>query len=224
MNNTLFDTVIFDLDGTLINSLPDVLSALNKTLKKYGRAAISLEQLLDFISGGAKNLIINALRITGDLISDKEIDSAKELYLSYYRNNPVEKTYVYPGVFECLDVLKDNNINLVLCSNKPNCMVDVVLEKLGLKKYFDAISGGDDVKNTKPAAEHLKFSLDKMQKKYHQVIMCGDGDTDILAARAFGIPIAWVSYGYLLALPENMRVDFVLDKAIALLDVIGLAK
>lgn len=205
------NAVIFDLDGTLIDSAPDVAEALNKTLESVQRSKLPLKTIQKFIGHGARNMIQDALKATGGLKIEVTLDGMIERYLSYYKADPTKRTQVYPGVFDVLEQLTKNHMPLGICTNKPSVMAEIVLDQLNLAPYFCGMTAGDDVKHPKPDGRHITETLCCMGASKEGAVMVGDSESDLAAARDAGIGAIAVSYGYFSDSIDGRLIDMTID-------------
>lgn len=190
---TVSHAVVFDLDGTLIDSAPDVAHALNRLLAEEGRRRLSLAEVQGLVGEGARALIERAWAATGE--TAKDTASLVERYLAFYRETPADHTVVYDGVREQLARLRESGMRLGICTNKPHAMTLIVLEALGLDRYFDAVLGGD-FHRRKPDGEHIRETLRRMGAENASAVFVGDSITDVEAARDAGLPVVAVDWGY----------------------------
>lgn len=190
------DSIIFDLDGTLINTIPDVLLALNHTLQKFEGAPIDATQIYELIGNGARFMIENAFAKSKTIFNRSEIDDALACYLQFYRANPVVNSEIYPGVVELLDYYKQHNMALGICTNKPGVVVRVLLEEMQLSQYFSAVLCGDEVSYPKPDPQHVFDVLNRMDRSRFSTVLVGDSHIDQLCAQNAAIPFIGVNYGY----------------------------
>lgn len=190
------DSIIFDLDGTLINTIPDVLLALNHTLTTFGGTPIEATQIFELIGNGARFMIENAFAISKTIFSRSEIDEALACYLTFYREHPVVNSEIYPSVIEILQQCKNAGLTLGICTNKPGVVVRVLLEKLHLNPFFSAVLCGDEVSYSKPDAQHIFDVLMRMDCSRYSTVLVGDSHIDQLCAHNAEIPFIGVSYGY----------------------------
>lgn len=191
-----FQCVIFDLDGTLINTAPDVRLALNHTLLNYGQCEMTTSEIYALLGGGVRMLIEKAFAKNNLSISAEEIEKAIACYLEYYKANPVVETKIYPGVIEVLNTLKSAGIRLGICTNKPSVMTSLVLNKLEMDHFFAAVLAGDEVRKPKPDGDHIHELLKKMGTADCLTAMVGDSEIDKASAENAGIPFIGVRYGY----------------------------
>lgn len=206
---TTLKAIVFDLDGTLINTAPDVRLALNHMLGKYHLPSInSNEEIYELIGLGAIPMIQRAFTKFGKTISIEELPVARACYLTYYQQNPVVESYIYPNVIPVLEQLRKNGIHFGICTNKPSVMTHLVLEQFQLKDYFSAIVAGDDVAQPKPHGQHILDVLDKMGCDTKSAIMVGDSDIDKASAFDAGIDFIGVTYGYSrIPISANILID-----------------
>lgn len=189
--------VMFDLDGTLVDSVPDLAAAVDQTLLALGRAPAGIERVRDWVGNGARVLVRRAL--AGDIRHD-HIDEAcaaqgLELFMAAYAENH-RLTRVYPGVLESLGWLRERGIELAIITNKPERFVAPLLDEKGLGGYFRWIIGGDTLPQQKPDPAALLHVLQLARVEAQQALFIGDSRNDVLAARAAGVPCVALSYGY----------------------------
>ncbi|NQV43888.1 MAG: HAD-IA family hydrolase [Rhodospirillales bacterium] len=189
-------TIIFDLDGTLIDSAPDVCRALNRTLTSTGRRPHSVDEVKTYLGHGARVLMELALEQTGGTPEDDIIDTLTDTFLDDYAQHPVVDSCVFPGVFECLAELSSKGAKLSICTNKPSITAGPVLRALGLDSQFEAIVCGDQVPDRKPSGAHILAAITAVGGNPEASIMVGDSENDILAAIDLGVPSIAVTFGY----------------------------
>ncbi|MEA2099333.1 MAG: phosphoglycolate phosphatase [Campylobacterota bacterium] len=191
--------LIFDFDGTLIDSGPDLAEALNYMLKKLGYATFSLETIHSWVGNGAQTLVKRALLGKTDI--EDEIDEtlfveALDIFLKYYKENLCVKTVTYPDVKNTLTTLKNQGYKLAIVTNKPYDFIKPILEKLELLNLFELYIGGDSLSKKKPDPMPLLHICNKLDFKIEDSIMVGDSKNDILAANSANMQSIGVSYGY----------------------------
>jgi phosphoglycolate phosphatase len=196
MTATTDHIVLFDLDGTLIDSAPGVAWSLNRALADDGRAPLSVDRVKDLVGKGAHYLVADALEDTGGMIDDAHRDRIKDAFLQIYSENPIQDTIVFPGVMGVLEALRDDNVAMALCTNKPKKTTMPVLDAFGLTPFFPVVLCGDEVENRKPDGRHLHDTIAMMGRTGAPAVMVGDSENDILAAHDAGIPSICVSFGY----------------------------
>ncbi|MBN2617218.1 MAG: phosphoglycolate phosphatase [Spirochaetales bacterium] len=190
--------IIFDLDGTLIDSIPDLTLSLNNMLAHYKLSPLTIEQVIPFIGNGAKLLVERGIEFsTKNKITPKiDFEEAFKLYYESYRENTCIKTYAYPGVVETLRYLKQRGYKLAICTNKPLAFIEPILLKLNIKQYFNHWIGEDSLSEKKPSATPLLYLSEKENVTIDECLMVGDSKNDIYAAHNANMECVAVSYGY----------------------------
>lgn len=191
--------IIFDLDGTLINSAPDLALAVNHMLQTLKRTTFSEDIIHDWVGNGAQTLVQRALsgKSEIDVNLDPALSSkALEIFLSYYAKNLCVSTVAYPHVSTTLEALKERGYTLAIVTNKPVDFVEPILNGLGLSKFFEFYLGGDSLKKRKPDPMPLLHVCEKLGVTVEQCIMVGDSKNDILAAKSAKMQSIGLSYGY----------------------------
>lgn len=196
-NGQLPKLVMFDLDGTLIDSVPDLAGAVDTALVRLGRAPAGVEQVRDWIGNGAKVLMRRALAgsIEHQHISLEAEQQALELFMHAYAENHALTT-VYPGVAEVLDWLQAQDVALAIVTNKPERFVAPLLDEKGLGGYFSWIIGGDTLPQQKPNPAALLHVMHLANVTPEQALFIGDSRNDVLAAKAAQVTCVALSYGY----------------------------
>mgnify|MGYP002631518633 CR=1 FL=1 len=202
--------LIMDLDGTLIDSVPDVCASLNRALASAGLTPLRPGQVRKMVGHGARIMIEHAVRESGG-DRDLNIDALRDLFLTEYSARPVENTVIYPGVVDVLDIFRAQGIRLGICTNKPEKTTYPVLDALGLRDYFPAIVCGDTLPYSKPDPRHVHKVVEMLGGAAAGAVFVGDSETDVAAARNAGLPIVLVSYGYTLSPPQGLGADVLID-------------
>lgn len=203
--------ILLDLDGTLIDSAPDLSVALDKTLIHFGLSPVGLEKTRQWVGNGAEVLVKRALAgcLSGalyDFIDDGLLKRALSYFMLSYSECCAQQTTLYSGVVESLDYWKKHGVSLACVTNKPIDFAVKLLEVLSIDDFFDLVVGGDSVVEKKPSPAPLLHCIDVIGRPLASALMIGDSKTDILAARAAHIPVVCVSYGY------NHGRDITLEK------------
>lgn len=175
------EAVVFDLDGTLIDSFPDIRAACNYTLEQLGRPALSDPVIRSFVGRGSKRLVASALGVQPE---DQLVSDALAIFLDYYEAHPVDLTQPRPGALELLELL--GTCAMAICTNKPARITARVVEALGWQTRFGAVIAGGDAPALKPDPRPVQLACERIGVSPHQSIMVGDGAEDVLAARAAG--------------------------------------
>ncbi|MBD1597117.1 phosphoglycolate phosphatase [Pseudomonas typographi] len=189
--------VMFDLDGTLVDSVPDLAAAVDATLRQMGREPAGIERVKLWIGNGAKVLVRRALAggLDHSAVDDAEAEQALALFMQAYAGDHAH-TEVYPGVRETLKWLKGQGVEMALITNKPEQFVAPLLDQLKLGRYFRWIIGGDTLAQQKPDPAALFFVMKMAGVTPEQSLFVGDSRNDILAAKAAGVASVGLTYGY----------------------------
>ncbi len=207
-----FKAVIFDLDGTLIDSAPQVRASVNKVLAGHGHRVVTDDEIIPLLGRGARYTIEGAFAAVDGEKTALEIDRCLEDYLNHYLDDPTSRTVIYPGVIEVLEKFHAAGMVMGVCTNKPSTTASLVLEELGLMRFFAAVVAADDVANPKPAAGHLFETLAAMGADAVHAVMVGDSESDIAAARGARIASVAVTYGYCKSDPAGLGADVLIDR------------
>ena len=223
MNINPFEVLIFDLDGTLIDSAPDVRACMNRVLVDMGRGELTLKEIKNMVGWGGRVLVEKALAKTGSAWTEGEVDRALKDFLDIYAKNPVNHSTLYPGVVSALDGFKATGIRMGICTNKPKATTLPVLEAMGLDHFFDVLSCGDTVPYRKPDGRHVRLVVDELGGTIKSSAMIGDSESDITAAIDAGVRSIAVTFGYAHMPYENLGADALINNfnelAQALVDI-----
>ncbi|MBS7664201.1 phosphoglycolate phosphatase [Pseudomonas lalucatii] len=191
------ELVMFDLDGTLVDSVPDLAAAVDQVLLGLGRAPAGLARVRDWVGNGARVLVRRALAggLQHERVGEAEAEQALALFMAAYAESHA-LTRVYPGVVETLDWLRERDIPLAIVTNKPERFVAPLLDEKGLGSYFRWIVGGDTLPQQKPDPAALLHVLRLARVEARRALFVGDSRNDVLAARAAEVPCVALSYGY----------------------------
>jgi phosphoglycolate phosphatase len=201
--------LVFDLDGTLVDSVPDLRAALNKMLRERGRPPLSPSEVKRMVGDGAPALVARALAASGaDAAGASE---ALARFLEIYEANAVRLSRPYPGVRETLTALRQRGYRVAVCTNKPQRATMAVIEGLGFLPLIDGIAGGDRFSVKKPNPGHLLGLISELGASVAATAMIGDNENDAAAARAAGVPLVLMRYGYARVALESLAADALLD-------------
>ena len=189
-------TIVFDLDGTLVDTAPDLTAATNHTLSLQGLAPITVAELHPFIGHGSYAMIEAGLRFRGASVAREEIERLHEHFLAFYADNIAVGSRPFEGIPELLDHLLASGARLAVCTNKLEGLSKALLQALGLAARFGAIAGGDTLAVRKPAPGHLTGVIDMAGGRADRAVMVGDSEVDFATAAAAGIPAIGVTFGY----------------------------
>ena len=208
--NKNFKCVIFDLDGTLINSGPDLLNSLNYVLSQNNLNRIDKNVIGNLVGGGAEAMIRKGYTHLNAILDEKKIPSLVNLFIDNYYKNCTRETTLYDGVLDILKFLNEKTY-ICLCTNKKQFLAEKILEEFEVNNFFNYILGSDGKTPLKPEIEMPKKCLDKFQLLADQVVFVGDSENDILPAKRLGMFSVHVTYGYG-KLKEKIRADLVIDE------------
>lgn len=198
--------IVFDLDGTLVDSAPDLRAAVNRLLAEEGRRALTLDEVIGMVGDGAARLVERAWTATGDGPGD--LADLTGRFLAHYEGRAAERTRPYPGVPQTLAELAARGLALGVCTNKPEAATREVLEALGLARWFPAVVGGDTLDGIrKPDARPLLAVLERLGATPGEAVMVGDNANDVGTARAAGVPVIVRAGGYTRLPSEALGAD-----------------
>ena len=203
--------LLFDLDGTLLNTALDLQGALNHCLKRAGRTPVSLEDLEHMVGQGAKALLERGLNATGGLPDEETFDQLLAEFFDYYGKHLAEESYPYPGLLDALDKLDKDGFLMAVCTNKPVGFADEIVDAYDLRTYFPVVTGGDSFDIRKPNPAHVTRTLNMITPTRTSGIMIGDTHNDIDAGRAAGIKTIAVSFGFSMTPATDLGADKVID-------------
>ena len=212
-----FQLIIFDIDGTLVDTLDDITASANKVLKYFGLKKASKEEIKYAVGGGVDNFFLNLH------VNSSNIKIAKKLFSEDYLKNITKKSKLYSGTLDVLKELKRRKIILYVVSNKPQVFSEKLLKMLKVKKYFKKIIGinSEEKRRLKPAPYYIKKILLKEKVKSEKAMIVGDSKTDILAAKNSKIFSAAVLYGFRnFKELKKYNPDFFIKRPIELLKII----
>ncbi|AOW81548.1 phosphoglycolate phosphatase [Vibrio mimicus] len=216
--------IAFDLDGTLLDSVPDLAVAADQAVQAVGYPGVSEAQVRDYVGNGADVLVARALSQSLTInpeLSTELREQARHLFDDFYAQTGHKLSHLYANVKSTLTELKNAGFTLALVTNKPSKFVPEVLEQHGIAHFFSDVIGGDTFPNKKPDPMALNWLLEKHQLTAQQMLMVGDSKNDILAAKNAGCPSFGLTYGYNHGEPiADAGPDFVADDITALLEVV----
>ncbi len=184
--------VIFDLDGTLIDSLPDLRATLNRSLARHGLAPLSADQVRPMVGDGSKKLLERGYAVYGKTPTEEDFD----IYSADYQAHVTDETKPFDGIGAMLETLHKSGFKLGVCSNKPHQAAERILDALHLKQFFPVLIGADQTQYRKPDPRHLGEVLKAMQVAPRDAIMVGDHQNDLLTAKGLEVPAIFVTWGY----------------------------
>jgi phosphoglycolate phosphatase len=204
-------TIVFDLDGTLVDTAPDLAAAANHVFATLGLEPVSPAELHPFISHGSRAMIEQGLRLHGATKSHEEIAELHASFFPFYADNIAVQSRPFEGIPELLDILLESGARLAVCTNKLEGLSRSLLRQLALHERFAAIAGRDTFDVFKPAPGHLTRTIALAGGEPERAVMIGDSEVDIATAVAAGIPSIGVSFGYTPVPIRELRPTAVID-------------
>jgi phosphoglycolate phosphatase len=189
-------TVVFDLDGTLVDTAPDLIETLNVVFAREGLPPVEYAAARDMIGGGARRMIESGLKLEGRTLADGVVDRMFADFIDYYAAHIADRSQPFPGLDAALDRLAAHGCRFAVCTNKLEGLSRLLLGALGLTSRFVAICGQDTFGIQKPDPEILRRTVVAASGTMLRSVMVGDSGTDIATARAAGIPVVAVDFGY----------------------------
>ena len=217
--NKKFKCILFDLDGTLIDSGPDLLDSLNHILISKNFKPISKSIIGNLVGGGAEAMIRKGFQYLKKDLDEKELPSLIASFIKYYSCHCTKKTKLYPNVKEILSYLKTNNFSICLCTNKRQELAEKILDDFKVTFFFDFILGSRKGMLLKPNTEMPKKCLKELNVKPENSIFVGDSNNDLVPAKKLGMFSVFVKYGY--GNKEDIQhMDFTIDNIIDLKEIL----
>ncbi len=187
-----FELLVFDLDGTLIDSRLDLALAVNAARNDAGMGPLDHELIYSYVGNGAPMLIRRSL---GPEANDQQAEEALQFFYSYYREHMLDNTYLYSGVRESLDAFLEDGSRLAVLTNKPVRFSQEIIEGLGLASHFQRVYGGNSFETKKPDPYGLNFLMDELEASRSGTLVIGDSAVDVETARNAGTATCGVTYG-----------------------------
>mgnify|MGYP001796634958 CR=1 FL=1 len=215
-------TAIFDLDGSLAHTGPDLVAALNHAIATLDLPPVALDQMNVFLGQGAVPMIERALDHFGVVVNDSERQNLLDRFLQYYQDTMPGETRLFDGVEALMNEMESHGWLLCICTNKRQDMADRLLDRMGLSARFSAICGGDAFEFKKPDGRHLIETVKKAGGSPSNAVMFGDSIADVNGAKDARIPVVGVTFGYtntpMAQLGPDMMIDSFRDLS---LDILG---
>ena len=218
-------TIVFDLDGTLVDTAPDLVATLNTIFVREGLAPVDYASARNMVGGGARAMIERGLQAEGRKLAAAEIDRLFHDFIAHYGDHIADRSRPFEGIEAALDELAHRGCRLAVCTNKLERLSIRLLDALGLSQRFAAICGQDTFGVQKPDPEILRRTIGRAGGRPDVAVMVGDSATDIATARAAGLPVIGVEFGYseppVAALRPDRLVSRFADVPAAVFDLIG---
>lgn len=205
-------TIVFDLDGTLVDTAPDLVRALNETLDLEGLPHAPLATVRRMVGQGARVLIERGAGLANVQFAAERLDQLTKAFIEFYRADIARHSRTFSGTEEALAILADAGAKLAVCTNKRTDLSQQLLEALGLAHRFSAIVGADAVAQRKPHPDHFRAAVTRAGGIVRRSVMVGDTAADVASARGAGAPVAIVRFGYADDDVERLGADALLDR------------
>jgi len=205
-------TVIFDLDGTLVDTAPDLMHATNHVLRREGRREVGFGEIRTMVGQGAKKLIERGFAATGAPVEAHRLDELYRLFVDHYADHIAEESRPFPGAVGLLERCRTEGIGLGVCTNKLEGLSVALLRSLGLDGFFDAVVGPDTLGIAKPDPAPYREAVRRCRGSVARSLLVGDSETDVLTARAAGVPIVAVTFGYSARHLAEFEPDHLVDR------------
>ena len=220
-------TILFDLDGTLVDTAPDLLSAHNYVMKKFGYNTKSIDEIKDILGKGAafmlgRSIWDSARKELSSISNQKIKDKMIKEFLDFYGKNIVVKSKLVKGVYEFLKWAKSNNISMAVCTNKQEHLAVSLLKEIKIYDFFEYVSGRNTFDYCKPDPKHLTSTIEIMNGDIKKSLMIGDSENDADAAKAAGIPMILLEDGYTEKKIEQIHYDHLIKDFVGIEKLISL--
>jgi phosphoglycolate phosphatase len=203
-------TIVFDLDGTLVDTAPDLVATLNAVLAREGYASVPYAEARTMIGGGARHMLARAVSRRGLAIDPGELDRLFADFVAHYAAHIADASRPFPGIEPALDLLAAQGARFAVCTNKLEQLSIALLERLGLAGRFAAICGQDTFGMSKPDPELLRRTIARAKGDLAGTVMVGDSTIDVAVARAAGVPVIAVDFGYSDVPAPQLKADRVI--------------
>lgn len=208
---SLSPIVVFDLDGTLAETAPDIMRVLNVILVREGLPALPLERARELVGAGARALISRGFKVSGRPLDEETLERLFEDFLLIYAEDVASHSHLFDGVLGALDQLSAEGYLLAVCTNKPILHTRLILDHFKIAQRFAAVAGRDSFPFHKPDPRHLTLTIEAAGGDPARAVMIGDSRTDIATAKAAGIPTICVPFGYTDVPIETLEPDVVIQ-------------
>lgn len=204
-------TLVFDLDGTLVDTAPDLVASTNHVMDHLGLPRVDEASLRPYVGHGAKQMIIGAVGPAAEAMSAAEHEALVERYLGFYADHIADASRPFDGLVPVMERLKDEGVKLAVCTNKMERLARILLDALDLTRHFVAVVGGDTFGVPKPHPAALLGTITLARGDRRHAVMIGDSSIDVATARAAGVPVIGVSFGYTDTSVAEFTPDVVID-------------
>ena len=218
-------TILFDLDGTLVNTAPDLMHAHNHVMKKYGYQERKLSDIKKLAGRGSKIMLTKSLHEIAELSgkiqkTDDELEEMTKEFIDFYSKNIVKESTLKNGVLDFLTWCKKNSISMGVCTNKQEHLSIDLLKKIKIYHFFDYVAGGNTFNHNKPNPKHLTDMIEIIGGDLNKTLMVGDSETDSKASKAANIPFILIRDGYTEKKTEQIYHDYLVKDFVNLEKII----
>jgi len=213
--------IVWDLDGTLIDSAPDLGTALNELLREHGQQEHHTHDVRTMIGDGVAKLVGRGFAASGHIVKDAQLSRLVRRFMTIYTECATDQTRPYPGALDALRKFGNAGIRQGICTNKPEAITRQILSDLSMARHFDAVVGGDTTPRKKPDPLPLRYCLQAMGVHPIDSLMIGDSAVDVATAKAVNVPIGLVRHGYAREPVENLPADFLVSDLSSLPDILN---
>ena len=214
-------TLVFDLDGTIVHSAPDLANAVNHVLVPLGKDPLSVAEAQSMIGNGMPKLLERGFEARNVELSAEEFQQHFEVFRDFYTRNCCVDTVAYPGAFEMLEKVRAEGYLTAICTNKLETITKVIMDQMGLTALFNGVVGAEPPRPRKPEADPVWLAIERAGGTRSRSIMIGDSPADIGAGKAAGLPTIAVSYGYTNIAPPKLGADILIDRLDQVFDAVG---
>ena len=204
-------TIVFDLDGTLVDTAPDLISTLNLVLVGEGLSPVAYDDARRMIGGGSRRMIERALIAEGQNVPGADLDRMFRIFIDRYSAHIADRSRPFPHLESTLQRLAGDGFRLAVCTNKLEWLSVRLLDTLNLSRYFTAICGQDTFGIQKPDPQMLRLTIRRASGEAQRAIMIGDSTTDVRTARAADVPVIAVDFGYSEVTPAALNADYLIS-------------
>lgn len=204
-------TIAFDLDGTLVDTAPDLIGALNVVLVEQGMAPAPTSAVRQLVGHGLRGMLLRAYAMAGLTITEELVDRLRPRIVEVYRGRIARESRPFPGCLEALAALRARGAKLAVCTNKPSALAELLLDQLDMTRLFDAVVGGDTLPVQKPDAAPLLEAVARAGGDRSRAVLVGDASPDTGAARAAAVPCIVLTFGYNDLPPAELGGDVFID-------------
>jgi phosphoglycolate phosphatase len=199
--------LVFDLDGTLVDTAPDLIGALNAVLLAQGRSTVKIGDVRHLVGHGAYAMLDRAMQMTGEAVAPGRVPGLVDAFVAHYRTHIAAESQPFPGVEATLEALQASGARMGVLSNKPQELTDLLIRALGFTRFFSAIHGAGRLEVVKPDARVFHHVIEEMGGEGSGAVMIGDSGTDVATARAANVPSIVLTYGYSPEPVETLGAD-----------------